>query len=32
MVHCIMHLAGDEVDCEGTESWVNAIDREDFGM
>ena len=27
MVHCIMHLAGDEVDCEETESWVNAIDR-----
>ena len=27
MVYRIMHLAGDEVDCEGTESWVNAIDR-----
>ena len=27
MVYCIMHLAGDEIDCEGTESWINAIDR-----
>ena len=31
MVYSIMHLAGDEVDCEGTDSWVKQLTEADFG-